>query len=317
MFEKQSLDALAREKKIEELEKRCELLENSLSSINSYLEELKIKEWFAQFTYDKKISKIEMDNMESYKPGNRQKLLDLKNICNGKRCFIIGNGPSLRAEDLTKIKGEISFAVNSITKIFSSTEWRPTYYFCADVGYGEAIDENLDIIPMETKILMSTDMYSEKRSREVMYYMNIGRYSIIPEFNTSPFEFVYEGGTIIYHILQFAVYMGFKEIYLMGIDNDFPKKKLEDGRVVPDYFGKESIHFYEDGKEEKAMQELLEPWIDYGNLRSSGTYDTNDSFNAVKYHCDLRNIKVCNVTRGGKLETFPRQNLEDIICKVE
>ena len=39
-------------------------------------------------------------------------LKTLKGIHIGKRCFIIGNGPSLRVEDLEKIKDEYTFAAN-------------------------------------------------------------------------------------------------------------------------------------------------------------------------------------------------------------
>ena len=61
-------------------------------------------------------------------------LRKLKGIHEGKRCFIIGNGPSLKADDLTMIKDnrEISFAFNRIFHIFSETDWRPTYYISQD-----------------------------------------------------------------------------------------------------------------------------------------------------------------------------------------
>ncbi len=46
------------------------------------------------------------------------KLRKLYNIHSGKRCFIIGNGPSLKSEDLDKLRDEISFASNGIYLIF-------------------------------------------------------------------------------------------------------------------------------------------------------------------------------------------------------
>ena len=52
----------------------------------------------------------------------------------GKRCFLIGNGPSLRAEDLTRLReaGEITFAFNRIYSIFDQTPWRPNFYISQD-----------------------------------------------------------------------------------------------------------------------------------------------------------------------------------------
>ena len=57
------------------------------------------------------------------------KMKELKDTKIGKRCFIIGNGPSLKAEDLSKLykNNEITFAFNRIYHIFDQTKWRPTY----------------------------------------------------------------------------------------------------------------------------------------------------------------------------------------------
>ena len=45
-----------------------------------------------------------------------------KNKYSGKRCFLIGNGPSLKAEDLTKLyeNGEVTFAFNRVYNIFEN-----------------------------------------------------------------------------------------------------------------------------------------------------------------------------------------------------
>ena len=59
-------------------------------------------------------------------------LKQFQNIHIGERCFIVGNGPSLRCEDLDMLKQEITFGSNYIYKIFNKTDWRPTYYFNSD-----------------------------------------------------------------------------------------------------------------------------------------------------------------------------------------
>ncbi len=40
---------------------------------------------------------------------NNYKILKYKNMYRGKRCFIIGNGPSLKPEDLARLKGEFTY----------------------------------------------------------------------------------------------------------------------------------------------------------------------------------------------------------------
>ena len=65
------------------------------------------------------------------KSSNR--LRSLKEIHTG-RCFIIGNGPSLTDSDLQRLMqlGEVTFACNSLIKLFDEKQFRPTYYFAQD-----------------------------------------------------------------------------------------------------------------------------------------------------------------------------------------
>ena len=65
---------------------------------------------------------------------NAERLRQLRNRYQGKRCFIVCNGPSLKAEDLERIhrNGDFSFASNKIDKIFPQTSWRPSCYTIMD-----------------------------------------------------------------------------------------------------------------------------------------------------------------------------------------
>ena len=88
---------------------------------------------------EKKIGKAEknvdtINLQESYNNKIKQelsvKLKKYKDIHKGKRCFIIGNGPSLQMSDLEILykNKEICFGVNRIFLGFNDTEWRPDYY---------------------------------------------------------------------------------------------------------------------------------------------------------------------------------------------
>ena len=48
------------------------------------------------------------------------------------RAFIIGNGPSLRLMDLTKLKNEITFGCNTIYNYYDRMGFHTTYYFNID-----------------------------------------------------------------------------------------------------------------------------------------------------------------------------------------
>src|SRR3546814_5642176 len=50
----------------------------------------------------------------------------------GKRCFIIGNGPSLNKIDLSLLRNEYSFAVNSFYYKTREIGFRPTFFVVED-----------------------------------------------------------------------------------------------------------------------------------------------------------------------------------------
>jgi hypothetical protein len=59
-----------------------------------------------------------------------RRLAALKDVHKGRRAFIIGNGPSLRQTDLSKLKNEFTFGMNRIYllfpephTLFRSTTW--------------------------------------------------------------------------------------------------------------------------------------------------------------------------------------------------
>ena len=58
----------------------------------------------------------------------------LKDKYKGQAGFVIGNGPSLKIEDLTEIKkhGFVSIASNKIYLAFNETDWRPNFFTMAD-----------------------------------------------------------------------------------------------------------------------------------------------------------------------------------------
>jgi hypothetical protein len=51
----------------------------------------------------------------------------------GRRGVAIGNGPSLRVEDLDRLRGGITFASNKIFLAFDQVAWRPTFHSCSDI----------------------------------------------------------------------------------------------------------------------------------------------------------------------------------------
>ena len=93
-----------------------------------------------------KLIKTCADNLSSkhYKTTQDSRLIkQLKNSSQNNRCFIIGNGPSLKIADLEKLKGEDCFACNRIYNLYDKTTWRPKYYCSQDSKVLEQIKGDL------------------------------------------------------------------------------------------------------------------------------------------------------------------------------
>ncbi|MEG1753385.1 MAG: hypothetical protein RR234_05670, partial [Christensenella sp.] len=93
--------------------------------------------WMTRFGYDSLIANLQLATVELAVPGNRARLEALRDTHKGEKCFVIGNGPSLKAEDLTKLHdaGVFCFGSKRITAIFDETPWRPNVWGVSDLDF--------------------------------------------------------------------------------------------------------------------------------------------------------------------------------------
>lgn len=235
-------------------------------------------------------------------------LARFKDIHKGKRCFIIGNGPSLTIDDLEKLhkNHEVCFGSNMICRIFPQTNWRPTYYAIID---WLAIKNCLPIVAEEknTEVFVS-DM---RFLRPVKYmYSNVhllhmpGEVPLnegYPGFSDDITECVYHGGSVSYGIsMQVAAYMGFTDIYLLGTDNNYVKASHVDGN-----------HFIENYYDPEEKKELERQNISVEIVRD---YMTR-SFTKAEEHSRENGFRIYNATRGGMLEVFERVDFDGLFIK--
>ena len=242
----------------------------------------------------------------SVKKQMNQKILALKGSHQGQRCFIIGNGPSLKAEDLDKLllNNEICFASNYISEIFTQTNWRPTYFSVMDIWLQRNIIDVMSKTDAKIKFFSGQNyLWTRKVQGNCIYLNAIGVNAIgSGSFSEDIAVQIHSLGTVTYALIQIAVYMGFKEIYLIGMDNVYAKI-LDKYGILHENKDVQS-HFYSHND-----KKLLEPSIPFNVLLS-----VNSVYEAVKQYADTHNIKVINATRGGQLEVFPRIDF-DLIWK--
>lgn len=231
-----------------------------------------------------------------YKP--KPNYVALKNKHEGQRCFIVCTGPSLTLEDLNKLKGEYCFSMNSIFKSYDKTDWRPNYYGISDYRFYNLFKDKID----EPETLKNTTLiysayevkYRNKNNPKAVpvYCSNTRRaISLMKDLTHKHIglskhldRYVNNGSTVAFIMIQMAIYMGFKDIYLLGSDCT--------------YLGKDHSDLTPNDKKQKVGR--------------------NDGIKFINVYSSIVNelpegVHIYNATRGGMLEVFPRVDLDEVL----
>jgi hypothetical protein len=237
-----------------------------------------------------------------------RKVKKFKDIHRGESCFIIGNGPSLTAEDLNKIKNQVSFSANRINLILEESEWEPYYYTFIDALLAKNFFDDLYKMPKKEMFVVVTDAgfnsLKKQFKNRCIFLRSYHEHekSGLPKFSEDLSKKMNTHGTVLYANIQLAVYMGFKNIYLIGVDNNYAINKLKDGKIQvnKELIGKDHFRdrYYESIESSKQVPNNI--------------YAMTQAFISAKHYCDQRGINIFNATRGGKLEVFPRVNLDNL-----
>lgn len=153
--------------------------------------------------------------------------MKFKDIHKGKRCFIVATGPSLRVQDLDKLheNGEICISMNRIFNIFDKTQWRPDYYMIGDMEMIEDLSEQIADLKLPYKFVATEpkSYWENPKSKGSISYKLLLRGYIhnTPQFSANVEKGVCHGTNITYLCIQLAAYMGFSEIYLLGVDFNY------------------------------------------------------------------------------------------------
>lgn len=175
------------------------------------------------------------------------RLAQFKDIHKGKRAFIIGNGPSLRQTDLSKLKNEITFGMNRFYVAFPELGFQTTYFASINDLVIEQFVEDISALTMPKFLSWrSHRFFNEKTYNDTVNFIYTSYTG--PKFSSDVRGRVWEGATVTTVALQTAFHMGFDQVILIGVDHNFASKGdanktiTSDGddpnHFMPNYFGK-------------------------------------------------------------------------------
>lgn len=223
-------------------------------------------------------------------------LVKWKNIHEGESCILVGNGPSLKMEDLGKIhnSGIDSFGMNLIYRIYGSTVWRPTYYIFSDYNMMRQYYDEIRMLRRDNLFVKNFYYMDETPMLSgANYYPGCAERCYLEKqrFSVDITKAVYGGYTVMYDALQIAIYMGYKEIHLVGADFSYLDDPAARGN-----------HFYDDKTVDRRVV-AGKPHI----------YISLAAMQKAKEYAGTHGVAIYNATRGGKLEVFRRIDLDSLI----
>jgi hypothetical protein len=226
-----------------------------------------------------------------------------------RRGFVLGNGPSLRTQDLTRLNGEVVFVSNYFVKHAQYEQIAPPYYWVGDpVMAGELDKEWGQLMAQKTRgAVKFLTLAGKQRVRQSglfdgheLYYLNATGPDIW-EAGAATLDVSVEMGSadtnVVSPCLLLAHFMGLREVYLMGCDFDYgldTKKTL-----TPEYFFG-ALHLSH--ARSYSQDYMKSQWMNHA-LTSAAI---------VGRLLEQQGCKIYNATAGGKLELFPRVRYEDL-----
>lgn len=230
-----------------------------------------------------------------------EKIRTLYNSGKGKKCFIVGSGPSLTLDQLEAIKHEDCFGANRIYKMFEKTSWRPKYYVIQD-----RYDETKDVYDtLDVEYFFVSDFYwrahGMKNPNAICYHINrtLRQTSNLP-FSEDASKYIQAASTVTFTMIQLAAYMGYKEIYLIGMDHTYANVTNDKGVIIQKNNVKS--HVFEDEKPNEVVANIAY---------------MEDAYRTARKYCEEHNIEIYNATIGGALEIFKRVNFWDIVKETD
>jgi hypothetical protein len=217
-----------------------------------------------------------------------RRLAAYENIHKGERCFIIGNGPSLRQTDLPRLKNEFTFGVNRIYLMFPELGFTTSYFLTVNSLVIEQCAEDIRALPIPKFLSWRSHPLIEPTEDTMFLHTTYTG----PKFAQDARGRIWEGATVTYVALQLAYFMGFDQVILIGVDHNYTTQGKPNTTIVSN--GDDPNHFNA-GYFGKGFRWQL-PDLD----------TSERSYLMARQAYQDAGRQVLDATVGGKLTIFPK-----------
>ncbi len=247
-----------------------------------------------------------------------KKNIELKDKYNNERIFILGSGSSILLYDLKVLSNECVMTQNSFHMHNDISDINPTFhcvvpYYQSENEISVWVDyiadmkakmpDSLFIWGLNTKALI--DKYHEDISAKSYYVRTKYDLLTLKKAKVNISKTIMSIPTVLTQCLSVAIYLGFKEIYLLGFDLD--QICHTNDQTYGRFYGMSKITETEFEKDanQKLDVETTDGWYTWWLM--------NKQFFLIKHFADQNNINIVNGTKGGILSYFKREPIENIV----
>ena len=247
-----------------------------------------------------------------------KKNVELKDKYNNERIFILGSGSSILHYDLKVLNKEYVMTQNSFHMHNDIFDINPTIhcvvpYYQSEKEYStwiEYIGDMKEKMPSTSFIwgLNTKDLIDNHHPELIKqsYYIRTKYDSLTLNHATVDIaKTLMNIPTVLTQCLSVAIYMGFREIYLLGFDLD--QICHTNDRTFGRFYGMSKLtdSKFEEDAERNLKVETTDGWYNWWLM--------NKQFFLLKSYADQNKIKIINGTQGGILSYFKREPIENII----
>ena len=163
-------------------------------------------------------------NINKQAKENRVNILKFRNIHEGKRCFIVANGPSIKLTNLELLENEYTFGLNRIYLNFNDSRFRPSYYLCVNELILEQFGKDIEGLQMPKFLNWNRRSLFDDNDNSIIYLKS--KMVLRDNFQQDVTQPLVVGGTVTFVALQLAFYMGFSEVFIVGLDHKYSEKGI-------------------------------------------------------------------------------------------
>jgi len=227
---------------------------------------------------------------------NLRRIKSLSNVHKGKIGWLVGNGPSVKTDELNLLHDFVTFGCNRLYLVYDQMKFRPSYLCSTDKQVIQDFGQEM-VSASHGNVFFVAENDPKLNGEYIWFKM---KSSTPLKFSTNVADHVMPGAGTLITAIQIGYHMGITKYYIYGMDHNF---KYNEDKAQSDPYRKgtgDGNHFIPNYRSGKAWGPPVYKQVE-GALLSCLVF------------LQSRGGWIKNATNGGNLEILDRINFFDAV----